>query len=156
MLQKATSVVSFEEDNDETEKIPYLHRKKGKSFTQLESRKSFILDYEEFYDEDFENNLIKSTKRRYSFDEMTSSMAFFNIDLEEERKSSKPLSNIKRNEVKKKKFLVGDAHNKCNEKIPQIQKIMLPETTEMIKKTLKSHFLFGNMDMVQMFFINFF
>ena len=143
---KATSV-TFEENIEDVEKNQFSPRKKSKAFTQLQSRKSFILDYEEFYDEDFENNLIKSTKRRYSFDEMTSSLAFFNKNLEEERKSTKPLSNIKRNEIKKKKCLLGDAHN---ENIPQIQKTMSEETTEMIKKTLKSHFLFGNMDMIQM------
>ena len=152
MLSKSASVVIDEDTIAEPEFSSPNSRKKTKALTQLERRTSF-LNFEGFgvgY-EDFENNLITSTKRRYSFDEMTASMMHF--DRVEEEKKSATLSirlDIKRNDVKKKKFLASEGTPKCAEDVPQIQKLMSNETINMIKNTLKSHFLFGNMDMIQM------
>lgn len=143
----------LEDDAVEESKSPTNIRRKNKAFTQqIDTRKSsLLLEYEGFDEEVFQNQLIKSTKRRYSFDEsaMTSSSVFFEKLEPEEKKTS--FFDIKRNDVKKKKFVVSDNPTKMNEDVPVVQKIMSTETANMIKNTLCCHFLFSNMDMIQMY-----
>jgi len=161
-LHKAVSVnmslqdEGFDNIEESAEKIisGVSPRRKLKAFTtQIEARKSIIFqDAESNLDgEDFEEQLIKSTKRRYSFDEMSQSQSLMHFEEEERKMASKQNLDIKRNEIKKKKFMISEANPKgVKEDILEVQKIMSEETTNMIKSTLKSHFLFGNMDMIQM------
>lgn len=165
-LHKATSVnitlqnLSVGESMDTIEEPKEMYssmhtsspRKKVKAFTQMEHRKSVVFEDEEdkgMSEEDFEHRLIKSTKRRYSFDEPAQSL----VQLEEEERKACAASimvDIKRNEIKKKRFLQSEANAKQKEDVLEVQQSMSEETVSMIKKTLKSHFLFGNMDMIQM------
>lgn len=144
----------FEEDSiDEVKVSTSPLRKKSKAFTQLEPRKNIYLECKAFEEEDFEQSLINSTKRHYSFDELVSSLnKSFDPDEEIKQASPRLFIDIKRNDIKKKKFLGSEVNLQLIDQPKKgLQKLMSEETVNMIKNTLMGHFLFGNMDLIQMF-----
>lgn len=142
-----------------------FERRKSKALTVESKKNSISYLVEEFNEEVLYNQQIYSTKRRYTLDEMSMSMSmsgsYHNDIFEikpaiamEESKNSKifDFKEIKRNDVKKKKFVQSELPSKMKEDVPVIQRVMSIETMNMITKTLQSHFLFSNMDMIQMYF----
>ena len=118
-------------------------RRTLKAFTQLET---YIIDPDWIPDNIHINGkLITSTRRHFSVDEAS---PMFNANWEEEMKMNET---GKRTENKKKKF-IAEFHANINilENVKIIDREMSIEIENIIKNTLLGHFLFCNMDMVQM------
>lgn len=126
-------------------------RKKAKAFTQLNYDKSFLLEYDGFDENSFKKDLIKSTKRHYSYVDIFSNSFYSDESIDEEQKYSKISLEIKRKDIKKKNCIMTDLLIKPTSNPLLIQKIMSQSTKIMIKNVLKTHFLFGNLDLPQMF-----
>lgn len=88
---------------------------------------------------------ITTTKRHFSFDHFSNHEPIEQI-FEEEKKA---MEIKKRNENKKKK-VVECENVQILENVKFIEREMSIDTENMIRQALGGHFLFGNMDLVQM------
>ena len=128
----------MQESNDSTnlEEYQLRHRKTLKSLTHSPFSKEIIV---------CQPLNITSTKRHFSFDQISNHEQIDQI-FEEEKKA---MEMKKRNENKKKK-VVECENVQILENVKFIEREMSVETETMIRQALGAHFLFGNMDLVQM------
>lgn len=126
----------MQENHDSTnlEEYQLKHRKTLKSLTHCPFTKEII---------ECQPLNITSTKRHFSFDQISNHSEQI---LEEEKKA---MEVKKRNENKKKK-VVECENVQILENVKFIEREMSIETENMIRQALGAHFLFGNMDLVQM------